>query len=109
MRSACGVQKPKGLLTMDEYDKKPINVNQSSDSSGTTIAIIVAALVLVVGAFVYFGSSSTPTDNPQVTQNNTTLPAPVIEPADPVPATPPAAQPETPPVTPPGDAPATNP
>jgi hypothetical protein len=97
------------IIEMDDYDKKPINVNQSSESSSTTIAIIVAALVVVVGAFFYFGSSSTPTDNPQVTQNNTTLPAPVIEPADPVPATPPAAQPETPPVTPPGEAPATNP
>ena len=95
---------------MDEFDKKPINVNQSSESSGTTIAIIVAALVLVVGAFLYFGNNwNSPADGPQVTQNNTTLPAPVVEPADPVPATPPAAQPETPPVTPPGDAPATNP
>ncbi len=94
---------------MDNFDKKPIEVNQASESSGTTIAIIVAALVLVVGAFIYFGNSSTPTDNPQVTQNNTTLPAPVVEPADPVPATPPAAQPETAPVTPPADAPAANP
>ena len=94
---------------MDNYDKKPIEVKQSTESSGTTIAIIVAALVLVVGAFIYFGNSSTPTDNPQVTQNNTTLPAPVVEPpADPA-ATPPAAQPETPPVTPPADAPATSP
>jgi hypothetical protein len=96
---------------MDDYDKKPdIQVNQASGGSGTTIAIIVAALVLVVGAFLFFGNNwNTATDGPMVTQNNTTLPAPVIEPADPVPATPPAAQPETPPVTPPGDAPATNP
>jgi hypothetical protein len=99
---------------MDNYDKKPdLHVNQSSQSSGTTIAIIVAALVLVVGGFLYFGNSSGPTDNPQLTQNNTTLPAPIVEPADPVPATPPAAQtetlPGTLPVTPPADAPATNP
>ena len=94
---------------MEDFDKKPINVNQSSEMSAGTIAIIVAALVLVVGAFVYFGNSSAPTDNPQVTQNNSTLPAPIVEPADPVPATPPAAQPETLPVTPPGDAPATSP
>ena len=96
---------------MDDYDKKPINVNQSSETSGTSITIIVAALVLVVGAFIYFGNNSAPTDNPQVTQNNVTLPAPVpvIEPADPVPATPPATQPETAPIVPPGDAPATNP
>ena len=94
---------------MDDYDKKPINVNRSSETSGTTIAIIVAALVLVVGAFIYFGNNSAPADNPQVTQNNMTLPAPVVEPADPAPATPPAAQPETAPIVPPGDAPATNP
>ena len=95
---------------MDNYDKKPdLHVNQSSQSSGTTIAIIVAALVLVVGGFLYFGNSSGPTDNPQLTQNNTTLPAPIVEPADPVPATPPAAEPETAPIVPPGDAPATNP
>lgn len=95
---------------MDNYEKKPdLHVNQSSQSSGTTIAIIVAALVLVVGGFLYFGNSSGPTDNPQLTQNNTTLPAPIVEPADPVPATPPAAEPETAPIVPPGDAPATNP
>ena len=97
---------------MDEYEKKPnLQVNQSSEGNGTTIAIIVAALVLVVGAFIYFGNNwSTPTDGPQVTQNNTTLPAPVIdEPAAPVPAEPPAAQSATPPATPPADAPATNP
>ena len=69
---------------MDDFNKKPdFQVNQSSEGNGTTIAIIVAALILVVGAFIYFGNSSTPTDNPQVTQNNTTLPAPVVEPADP--------------------------
>jgi len=97
---------------MDDFDKKPINVNQSSDVSGTTIAAIVVALVLVVGAFFYFGSNWDSTaEGPQVTQNNTTLPAPApaVEPPADAPATPPAAQPETPPVTPPGDAPATNP
>lgn len=96
---------------MDDFDKKPdFQVNELSEGNGTTIAIIVAALVLVVGAFIYFGNNwSTPADGPQVTQNNTTLPAPVVEPpADPA-ATPPAAQPETPPVTPPADAPATSP
>lgn len=91
---------------MDNYDKKPdLQVKQSSETSGTTIAIIVAALVLVVGAFIYFGNNSAPTDSPQVTQNNTTLPAPVIE----EPAATPPAQPATPLVTPPADAPATNP
>ena len=91
---------------MDNYDKKPINVNQSSESSGTTIAIIVAALVLVVGGFLYFGNNwNTAPDGPQVTQNNTTLPAPIIE----EPAATPPAQPAIPLVTPPADAPATNP
>jgi hypothetical protein len=101
---------------MENYDKKPdLQVNQSSGGSGTTIGIVVAALVLVVGAFLYFSSSPMTTEGQKVTQNNTALPAPVIEePATPVPATPPAsaeppAQSATPPATPPADAPATNP
>ena len=87
--------------------KRDINVNQSSQSSGTTIAIIVAAVVLVVGGFLLFGNNSiTAPEGPKVTQNNTTLPAPVIEvPADLAPAQPPAAQSTTPPAV----APATNP
>ena len=66
---------------MDNYEKKPdLQVNQASDSSAGTITAIIVALVLVVGAFLYFGSNwNATTDNPQVTQNNTTLPAPVIE------------------------------
>lgn len=92
---------------MDNYDKKPdLQVNQSNGGSGTTIAIIVAALVLVVGAFLFFGNNwNTATEGPKVTQNNTTLPAPVIE----EPAATPPAQPATPPATPPADAPATSP
>ena len=87
--------------------KRDINVVQSSEGSGTTIAIIVAALALVVGGFLFFGNNSnTPVEGPKVTQNNTTLPAPVIEvPADPAPVEPPAAQSTTPPAA----APATNP
>jgi hypothetical protein len=106
-RFVCEVQKPKGLLIMDNYEKKPdFQVKQSSQSSGTTIAIIVAALVLVVGTFLYFGNNwNTTTDGPQVTQNNTTLPAPIIE----EPAATPPAQPAIPLVTPPADAPAANP
>jgi len=98
---------------MDDFEKKPdFQASQSNGTSGTAIAIIVAALVVVVGAFLYFGSASTYTDGQKVTQNNTTTPA-IEEPATPAtpPATaePPAVEPATPPVTPPGNAPATNP
>ena len=66
---------------MNSNDKKPdpwtSNVNDGSNS--TTIAIIVAALVLVVGAFIFFGSSTTPTGQ-QLTENQAT-PAPIAEPA----------------------------
>lgn len=94
---------------MNTSDKKPdpwtSNVNDGTNSA--TIAIIVAALVLVVGAFIFFGSSSTPT-GPQLTENQST-PAPVTEPATPLPATPPANEPATAPATPPADAPAADP
>jgi hypothetical protein len=96
---------------MDDFEKNPdFQSSQSNGPSSTAIAIIVAALVVVVGAFLYFGSASTNTDQ-KVTQNN--MPAPAIEQPAPVtpPATaePPAAEPATPPITPPGNAPATNP
>ena len=43
---------------MTNYDKKPeFNVRSESDSSSATIALIVAAIVLVVGAFIFFGST----------------------------------------------------
>jgi hypothetical protein len=94
---------------MNSNDKKPdpwsSNVNDGTNS--TTIAIIVAALVLAVGAFIFFGSSTTPTRQ-QLTENQVT-PAPVTEPAAPLPVTPAANEPATPPVTPPADAPAANP
>jgi len=91
---------------MTDYDKKPeVRVTQAGDSS-TGIAVIIAALILVIGAFVLFNGGFDTGDNPKVVQNNNTLPAPVIE----VPATPDAA---APPVTqkanPPADAPAANP
>jgi flagellar basal body-associated protein FliL len=96
---------------MENFDKKPdFQVNQASDSSPGTIAVIIIALVLVVGAVVYFSSSWNGSANgPQVTQN-TTLPAPITEePATPAPGSPPAVEPATPPATPPAPAPATNP
>ena len=92
---------------MTNYDEKPtVNVSNSGDSSAG-IAIIVAAIVLVVGALIFFNGGFGPnTDNAKIVQNNTTLPAPVIEaPATPEVATPPAAEPATPPA----EAPAANP
>ena len=92
---------------MTNYDEKPkVNVTQTGGGSAG-IAIIIAALVLVVGAFVFFNNGFGPTtDSPEVVQNNTTIPAPVIEaPAAPDAATPPATEPATPPA----DAPAANP
>lgn len=92
---------------MTNHDEKPqVNVSNRGDSS-TGIAIIVAAIILVVGAFIFFNNGFGPTtDNAKIVQNNTTLPAPVIEaPAAPEVATPPAAQATTPP----SEAPATNP
>lgn len=92
---------------MTNYDKKPdFNARQPDGNSSTTLAIIIAALVLVLGAFIFFGSNSAP-DGPQVTQNEV-APAPITEPATPLPA-PPAVEPVTPPATPPADAPAANP
>ena len=94
---------------MTDYDRKPeIRVTKTGDSgSSTGIAIIIAALVLVIGAFVLFnGGFNTTTDHPKVVQNNNTLPAPVIEmPVTPEVVTPPAAQKANPPA----DAPAANP
>jgi hypothetical protein len=92
---------------MTNYDEKPeVRVTQAGDSS-IGIGIIIAALVLVVGAFLFFNNSfGTTTDNPKVVQNNTTLPAPVIEvPAKPEVVTPPAPKATTPSA----DAPAANP
>ena len=78
-----------------------VNVTQSNRSSGTTIAYIVAAVVLIVGAYLlYTNNWSTTTVAPSVTQNNTTLPAPdATAPATPVPAEPPASDATTPPAT----------
>ena len=90
---------------MANYDKKPdFNARAPGESSSTTIAIIVGALVLVVGAFIYFGNSSTTPTGQQLTENQVT-PPPITEPATPLPTAPPAAVP----VTPPADAPAANP
>jgi hypothetical protein len=92
---------------MTNYDEKPtVNVSNSGDGS-TVIALLIAAIVLAVGAFMFFNYGYRPTsDGPKVVQNNTTLPAPVIEtPAAPEVTTPTPAQPTTPPA----EAPAANP
>ena len=87
---------------MTNYDEKPtVNVSSSGDGSAGII-VLIAAIALVVGAFIFFNYGFSPSiDSAKVVQNNTTLPAPVIEaPAAPE-ATPPAApQPATPPAAP---------
>ena len=95
-------------------DPRPgVTVNQSTKSSGSTIAIIVAAIVVVIGAYMlFFNTPSTSPVVPSVTQNNTVLPAPdaVTPPPAPDAATPPAMEtaPAAPaPATPPATAPVT--
>ena len=90
---------------MTKLDKDTdVHVTQASDSS-TGIMLAIAAAILLVGALFFFnGSFDMTPNNPQVVQNNTTLPAPVIEaPVTPQVTTPPAT------TTPPVDAPAANP
>ena len=92
---------------MPNYDENPrVNVSSTGDGS-TGIAIIVAAIILVVGAFFFFNYGYGPaSDDAKIVQNNTTLPAPVIEaPATPEVTAPAPAQPATPPA----EAPAANP
>ena len=94
---------------MSNWDEnRKVNVSSTGDGS-TGIAIIVAAIILVVGAFFFFNYGYGPAgDSPNVVQNNTTLPAPVIEaPAAPEVAAPTPAPAQ--PTTPPAEAPAANP
>ena len=90
-------------------DQRPeIHVTQSNKGSGSTIAYIVAAIVLIAGAYLLFANNtSTTTVVPSVMQNNTTLPAPDL--VAPAPATPPAMEPTTPPAPVPATPPATEP
>jgi hypothetical protein len=90
---------------MTNYDEKPeVRITQAGDSS-TAIAIIIAAIVVVVGAFAFFNNGlATTSDNPKVVQNNMALPTPVIE----VPAKPEVVAPTTQPTTPSANAPAAN-
>lgn len=88
-------------------DERKVHVNQWNDGAAGPVLLAIVAVLLMGGGLIFFiNSSDTGPSGPQVTQNNTALPAPIIEePAAPQPATPPAAQPATPPV----DAPATSP
>jgi hypothetical protein len=106
--------KPKTVtLAESEFDRgmpRPeIRINQTTKGSGSTIAYIVAAIVLIAGAYLlYTSNAGTTTVVPTVTQNNTTLPAPdVVIPKSPDPATPPAAEKTTPPAAVPATPPAT--
>lgn len=84
-----------------------IQVTQSNKGSGSTIAYIVAAIVLIAGAYLlYTNNMSTTTVVPSVTQNNTTI---TPDPVEPAPATPPAMEQTTPPAPVPATPPATEP
>ena len=86
-------QKPKTT------DQRPgVNVTQSNKGSGATIAYVIAAIVVVIGAYLlFFNTPSTTAVVPSVTQNNTITPAPdAVTPAPVTPApdaaTPPAME-----------------
>ena len=89
----------------DKFDEERlVRVNQSNDSSGGAFALAFWIAVLLIGGIVFFMSSPTSdTTGPQVTQNNTTAPAPApapIEPIQPAPSAEPPATPTTPPAAP---------
>jgi hypothetical protein len=100
--------------TSPSTPRPQIRMNQTNQSSGNTLAYIIAALVIIIGGYFlynsYYGpttiSNSTttttklaPADNNAPAATDTPAPAPQAE-------TPPAA--DTPAVTPPADAPATD-
>jgi hypothetical protein len=85
-------------------EERQVHVNQSNDGMGGIIAVAAILVLLLVGGFMFF--SSTPGTEPQVTQNNTTLPAPGT-PTQPEPLAP--VEPAAPPLAPAPTAPATNP
>jgi hypothetical protein len=93
---------PKSKTTVDADSRPGVHVTQTSKGSGATIAYVIAAIVVIVGAYLlFFNNPGTTPEVPSVTQNNTTV---TPEPVTPVPATPPAMEqtaPEAPaPVTP---------
>lgn len=84
------------------YVRPAINLNQSNQNSNGIVAIIVAALVVIAGAyFLFSGGPSTQTTAPVATQNSAPAPAPsATEKVTPVPATPPATDSTAAPATP---------
>ena len=94
-------------MEYDPDENPDFRLNQSNEDIGS-IALVIIAVTLVVGAFFFFMNHwNTAPEGQKVTQNNTALPAPVIQvPADPAP---PVAPPAVQTTTPPGDAPATSP
>ena len=98
--------KPKTVTGAEsEFDRgmpgPEIRIIQSNRGSGSAIVYIVAAIVLLAGAYLlYTNNMSTTTAVPTITQNNTTLPAPdAMDPTIPVPAAPPASDTPAPPAT----------
>jgi len=79
------------------------NSEKEKLGTGAAAAIVVAALALFVGVFLFFSNKYSETEEAQVTQNSTTLAPPGNElPIAPItpPASPPIATPsDTPPIT----------
>jgi hypothetical protein len=87
----------------DDANVRPtVNLNQSNQNSNGIVAIIVAAIVVIAGAyFLFSGGPSTQTTAPVATQNSAPAPAPsATEKVTPVPATPPASNSTAAPATP---------
>jgi hypothetical protein len=93
-------------MTNDPNQRPDLRVNQASESFAGSLVFIIIGIILVAGVFIFFTTSWTSTPGgPEVTQNNTALPPPIIEVPAPAPTAPPASQ-KTAPLT---DAPAYNP
>jgi hypothetical protein len=100
LKLCCQPQGAKIMVTPTD----PKSANQSK-WSGATIAYIIAAIVIIIGAYLLFANNATPpTTTPPVTEN-APAPAPDATTPAPAPATPPAAEttpapaPATPPAT----------
>ena len=84
--------------TENAIPRPEIRINQSNKGSNSAIAYLIAAIVLVVGAYLLYTNNWSPgVTAPSVTQNNTTLPTPDVIVPDP--ATPPVAEKTAPPAT----------
>ena len=100
-------QSPKPKWVLNWTSVRQFTSPESNKGSGSTIAYIVAAIVLLAGAYLlYTNNMNTTTVVPSVTQNNTTI---TPDPVEPAPATPPAMEHTTPPAPVPATPPATEP